>query len=119
MKVYNVHIIDRSNPDEIVCITQDGQHLTRVQDMERTLKKYNYWGGRSDIALVNLRADDYCEHCGRGGHDQEAVYPTKSGIPRGGAWDYLTDEQQRQCIEINRKIIEQVKTHPVMEWLLE
>ena len=109
----DVLIIDRSDPNEKMCYDpKKNKHFTRLDELKRGMHC------RRDIALVNIRSK--CSVCGTEDalFKQYAVYATESGEPTGNGWTHLTDEEKRECREINRRLIEVSKEIPEMKWYL-
>lgn len=105
-----VIVFDRSDPNQIVCITpvdheenQTGKPIqtTRVEEIRQSIDKHGFFGGRKDIALVNLWNDD-AELI-----EQHAVYLTTEGIDGDGV-KYIGSFHKDQLRQIREKIMDAI-----------
>lgn len=110
---YESIVIDRSDPNQIVCIIPknnphypefpNGKSLTRIEDIR--LRK---WVGRSDLGLVNKIINNKVI-------DQYCVYGRKNGkIIWGDYRRYFSKKEQIELHEIVERIIKASKEYPEM-----
>lgn len=97
----DVHLISRSDPNQVVCITNEGESLTRLEDLRRA----RYPIIRTDIALVNVEREGV-------DHKQYAVYAGKDGQPHGDGYHWLNLEQRRFVQDENIRLIQVARKHP-------
>jgi hypothetical protein len=98
----------RSDVEKICCITSDGRKLNKLQD----LREHPTMMQRKDIVLINFWRNN--EPVGR----QLFVEPYADGIPRGDAWEFLTADEQKWCIEENARLITLAEDEPEFARLL-
>lgn len=104
-----VVIIDRTDLEQVVVITANGEKLTRRQDIARMIEKHGYWFGRIDIALIN----------GRNG-TQFAIEPKADGTLIGNevALSLLEQDEYDRLVDIAKRTADLAKRDPIAKWLV-
>jgi hypothetical protein len=97
-------IFDRTDPDQIVCVTKDGSRRTRLDE----IKAANGYVGRNDMAMVNIIAADGSVY------KQECIFFTTEGISWGGCKQWFTKAEQAELRDLWRKMVKVARQHPEM-----